>query len=356
VLTVNWSFTPAAKWAGTVQNLYLSVRDKGGLLADWNKKGTWSITGGPTNWSLSPGSGATGVAAPRTFKAEYYDPNGASDIALAYMMVGSNTNGNAALWGYYAAATNKLYLRKDDNSSWIGGFAPGSANVISNSQGSLNCAATGVSMSGNILTINWSWTPAAWVGTTQNLYLYARDKTNLNDGYDQMGTWTITGNPTNVSLTPNSGSSMVGVARNFTTRYVHPNTVADISYVQLLVNTSTSVSGALWGYYLPAANKLYLRKDDNSGWLGGFAPGSANVISNSQGSLDCATTSFSMSGNTLTVNWNFTPAAKWAGTTQNLYLYVRDKSGLSDGWDQMGTWSIVSSAGTPASTPPSLSD
>ena len=75
--------------------------------------------------------------------------------------------------------------------------------------------------------------------------------------------------------------------------------------------------------------------------MGGFAPGSAHVISNRQGSLDCAQTSVAVSGVNLTINWSLTPSRAWAGTTQNLFLFVRDKASQHDGWDQLGQWTIT---------------
>jgi hypothetical protein len=38
----------------------------------------------------------------------------------------------------YTPANNKLFLRDNANGSWLGSFAPDSANVISNGQGILS--------------------------------------------------------------------------------------------------------------------------------------------------------------------------------------------------------------------------
>ena len=32
---------------------------------------------------------------------------------------------------WYSASVNRLYLRNNANTAWLGGFAPGSANTIS---------------------------------------------------------------------------------------------------------------------------------------------------------------------------------------------------------------------------------
>ncbi|HVF10308.1 MAG TPA: hypothetical protein VNA16_05875, partial [Abditibacteriaceae bacterium] len=147
--------------------------------------------------------------------------------------------------------------------------------------------------------------------------------------------------PVNVSVSPNSGSSAAGTARLFTTVYADTSGANDITQAYLRVGNSSA--NALFGYYNAVTNKLYLLNDANSAWLGGFAPGSANVISNRQGSLDCANTTVSQDGNNLTVNWSLTPKAAFAGP-RSLFLYVRDTAGLTDGYDKLGEWSIVASS------------
>lgn len=145
----------------------------------------------------------------------------------------------------------------------------------------------------------------------------------------------------NLSLSPDSGSSLQLVARIFTATYWHPDDFTRITQAKLRVSSADSNASAMVAYYDATANKLYLMNDAGSGWLGGFAPGSANIISNSQGSLNCAGTSVIGKDEKLTVVWSLTPAAKLAGTTQKLCLYVQDLDTLSDGWTQFGTWSIT---------------
>jgi hypothetical protein len=194
ILTINWSFIPAAKWIGMTQTLYMSVIDKSGNSADLKQMGTWYITGGPSTVSLSPGSGSSSSDTPRLFTCQYADPHGATDIAEARFLVNTSNTVVGGLYGRYW--NNLLYLRSDDGLSWIGGFAPGSDNVISNRQGSLNCKTTTVNRDPTkpILTITWSFTPVAgWAGD-KYLYFYVRDAAGLADGPNgpnRMGEWTI---------------------------------------------------------------------------------------------------------------------------------------------------------------------
>ncbi len=52
-------------------------------------------------------------------------------------------------------------------------------------------------------------------------------------------------------------------------------------------------------YYSVAGHLLYLRNDAGNAWLGGYAPGSANTITNGQVTLDCSDTDVLRSGNTI---------------------------------------------------------
>ena len=307
----------------------------------------------PHNLSLSPVNSSQVIGVARTYTSKYSDANGIADIAEVRILLNSSLNGANAPHGMYVPATNKLYLRDNVNGSWLGGFAPLSNNVISNSQGSLNCALTTVGGNGNTLTVNWSFTPAStWMGG-RYIYMQVRDKSNLVDGWDQMGTVQIVANkaPINYSLSPNSGASAAGVARTLTAKYLDENGSTDITEARLLVNSAPNGAGALLGMYVPATNRLYLRDNTNGGWLGGFTPGSANVITNGQGSLNCAATSVTFGVNMLTINWSFTPTASFTGA-KNLYLLVRDRSNAVDSLEPLGTWTITS--GTSARVESSL--
>ncbi|MDQ3812429.1 MAG: hypothetical protein M3347_00600, partial [Armatimonadota bacterium] len=96
-------------------------------------------------------------------------------------------------------------------------------------------------------------------------------------------------------------------------------------------------------------NKLYLMNNAATGFMGPVTPGSGPPLSNSQGTLNCAATTVTVSGNTLTINWNFTPTASFAGN-KTLLLYVRDAGGLQDGFDALGTWTVTSSSSPSVAT------
>jgi hypothetical protein len=79
--------------------------------------------------------------------------------------------------------------------------------------------------------------------------------------------------------------------------------------------------------------------DAGTTFIGGFAPGSPNVIENSYAKLDCSKTTVSGSGSTLTVTWSVSFKLAFAGT-KHMYVSVRDPD-VSIPWAALGTWTII---------------
>lgn len=360
-LTVNWNFTPNGFFVGA-KTIYGRVSDKSGATQGLKALGSWTIAlnGGndrPLLQSLSPASGTSQSSTARTLSFTYGDPDGQGDIAQARVVIGANAAKERALYGFYDALANKLFLYDDSGTKVVGGFAPGSNNAISNTQGTLNCAQTTVERSGNSLTVNWNFTPNGLFVGTKRVYGYVRDKALSFDGFRSFGTWVIAKNPVNDtpvnrSVTPSAATGVVGQSQTLRANYSDPDGAGDIAQVRILVNSTLSGANALYGLYNRATNKLYLFNDAGNALLGGFAPGSANVIPNSQGTLNCAQTTIVQSGTVLGVNWNFTPKAAFAGN-KKVFLFVRDAQNTTDGFDQMATWNIAPAPLGGASAPTS---
>ncbi|HEX8832992.1 MAG TPA: SwmB domain-containing protein, partial [Abditibacteriaceae bacterium] len=157
----------------------------------------------------------------------------------------------------------------------------------------------------------------------------------------------------NVSLDPASISSAPLETKIFTSTHQHPATAAKITSARILVNSKVSGVAGLYARYDSLTNRLYLLDDAGKSWLGGFTPGTNRTITNSQGSLNCATTTVQRFGNQLVVQWSLSAANKWQNTTQKVFLHVTEQSGLTDGWDEMGKWTITASTGAalPTTTP-----
>jgi hypothetical protein len=91
--------------------------------------------------------------------------------------------------------------------------------------------------------------------------------------------------------------------------------------------------------YNARKDKLWILSDDGSTWLGGYAPGSANTLENSQAQVDCAQTAAQGLGNTVEVNWDVSFKATFAGEKRT-GLKCQDAQGAAAKGQWKGTWTI----------------
>jgi hypothetical protein len=141
------------------------------------------------------------------------------------------------------------------------------------------------------------------------------------------------------TVSPAIGYSTSNQAITFTTTYSDPNGWKNIQYAYFLIDSSIGGARCFYAYYDQNTNKLYLRDDANTKWLGGYAPKSGYTVENSYVKLSCLFTTYAGSGNTLTIKWCITFKTPFSGV-KNTYLYVRDDYGLSAGWTKKGDYCI----------------
>ena len=142
--------------------------------------------------------------------------------------------------------------------------------------------------------------------------------------------------PTLGTVVPASGTSTPYQQVIFTATYSDADGRANLRYTRLLINTTASEVNAVFASYDEDAQKLYLRDDANTTWLGGCAPGASTMIENSYGLLDCSKTSVTGSGVTLTIKWAITFKPTFLGT-QRIYLYAQDAAAAFIGHVQKAT-------------------
>jgi hypothetical protein len=149
--------------------------------------------------------------------------------------------------------------------------------------------------------------------------------------------------PTAVSVSPTSGSGAVQV---FTAVFTDPNNGADISEADLYVMSGVVPgSGPGWAdnecivRYQVATGTVGVVVDSGGNWGVSAAPG--GVSSNSQCTIYGSGSSASVSGNTLTVNFNVVfNGAVFSGDKQ-IYLSAGDSAGFSKNYQQQfGSWTI----------------
>jgi len=286
----------------------------------------------PSVGTISPSAGSSVTGMPTTITATYIDPDAYTNLASTSMLIstaaGSYTN---CFYADYNPQTNKLYLRNDAGTGFATGsgqVSPGQAAVLENSYVKLNCAQTTVSGSGTTLTVNWNITFKDGFAGSKNMYLYLRDKYGAGAGWSQKGTHTVNLNnaPSLVSFAPNLGTSSQNKTTYILGIYTDPDGSSNIEIAQILLDTTINPQGGVFIMYNRKTDKLYLRDDNNTTWLGGYAPRSANIIQNSFCKLECANSFVINSGSNLGVIAKVTFKDGFAGP-KNVYLRVKDLSG-----------------------------
>jgi immune inhibitor A len=146
----------------------------------------------PMLGSISPSSGSGPAGAVTYFETSYADPNGYADLKSCYFHIGATPSllNNVTLM--YNAAKDKLWLLDDSGSTWTGGFAPGSDNVLENSQAKVYCSLTSAYGSGETLNVNWAIEFKPGYTGAKKLGLTCKDRDSAKAMGNWMGTWTIT--------------------------------------------------------------------------------------------------------------------------------------------------------------------
>ncbi|MFA6350550.1 MAG: hypothetical protein WCY12_06475, partial [Candidatus Omnitrophota bacterium] len=149
----------------------------------------------PAADSITPALGKSQPNQKVSLTAVYSDPDGASNIYFACILVSEQLNPKKGLYAYYNKKSKLLYLRSPDNTAWWGGYAPGSQKTIRNAYAILDCANTKVSVAGKTLTISWSIIFKPYTVGFKNIYLLARDLSDNTTKWRKKGSWYIAESP-----------------------------------------------------------------------------------------------------------------------------------------------------------------
>jgi sugar lactone lactonase YvrE len=289
------------------------------------------LTGPPAVVSLSPASG-TGLT--QTFTMVYSDPNGISDLSDLVVVFNTSVSVSSDCAVVYVPGTNKMYLYNNAGTALSTGVIPGSSGSVSNSQCTLAGSGSSFSTSGNNLTLNVALTFTGTFVGEKNVYLEAKGATS-SSGWAKKGLWmpASAGPPAVVSLSPASGT---GLTQAFTMVYSDPNGISDLSDVLVVFNTSVSVSSGCAVVYVPGTNKMYLYNNAGTALSTAVIPGSLGSVSNSQCTLAGTGSSFTTSGDDLTLTVALTFSTTFVGQ-QKVYLEAKG-SAANSGWVKKGTW------------------
>lgn len=278
--------------------------------------GTASAT--PSAPSVVSGTPATSATSPQSFAFTLRDANGAANISRVYFLVNATPTVPAnSCHGFYDRATHAIYLFNDTLATLQGPITPGGGATLSNSQCSVLGATSSASASGTDLTLT--------LGMTLNggLWELGAESVCVGDRCGRIRCWVQTSSwgtasvaaqpPMVVSGTPANSTS---ATQTFSVTARDPNGAANINRVFFLVNSAPTVpANSCHGFYDRAANAFYLFNNALTGLLGPMTPGAGGTLSNSQCTLQGATSAASASGSDLVLSLGLTLTGSYSGTS-----------------------------------------
>ena len=332
IALVNFQLTFLPLFASTWDE-WLLATDTGGLNSGWQQLGAWTVPSPPAAVSVNPnaGSGAT-----ETFRAVYSSNQGAGYLSQLYLLFDNVISFSVSCTARYDAQAHLFWLSNDAGNGWLGPLAPGSAGSVQNSRCILSGSGSTVSASNNALTVNYQIAFLPLFSGTWDMWLAATDVAGLTGGWQQVGAWTVTSQPSAVSLGPASGT---GTAQTFTTSFYSPKGASALNQIYLLLDNIISFSVSCTARYDVQANVFWLSNDAGNAWLGPLSPRAVGSLQNSRCILSGTGSSASLSGNIATVNFQLTFLPLFA-STWDVWLFGVDTAGLNTGWQQLGTWTV----------------
>jgi parallel beta-helix repeat protein len=226
----------------------------------------------PTIGQITPASGSSLT---QTFSVTYSDANGVTDLAKTYLMVNPTINGAQSCLVEFDFNGNMIRLMNDAGSAWSAPMMAGSIGTLSNSKCTVG-ASMGLSSTSNSLTVQYQMAFAQAEPFARNTYALAIDNSNLNSGWQQVGTWNIpppkpvTNKPELISLTPTNGA---GTSATFTAVFRHPDGAAAhyLGYLLVLPTPNFVSFGAnrtCLIEYNRISNGMRLINSEGTNWIG----------------------------------------------------------------------------------------
>jgi hypothetical protein len=313
-----------------------------------NNNGTWAQQGGKLTGSGALGSAAAfGIGAGLSF-----DGNTA---------VVSGFNDNSPM-GNFGAGAAWVFTRS--NGQWsqqVKLVAPDTVSGTATTNGSALGLTAAMSQDGN--TVVATGYTAAWVfkrangawAKTQTVSVPGPSNQGISSAASADGNTIILGRP-NMSgggsafvfaappvppaptgISPTSGSGLSG---SLTFTFNDAIGVQAFTVVDVLIRDSLDGRHACYAAFQPSTGSVFLVDDagDAGGPFAGMVLPTASSVSNSQCTINGTGTSFSASGNLLSLTLNITFAVGFAGN-KVIYLSAQDAFGTL-GWFAMGTWSV----------------
>jgi uncharacterized repeat protein (TIGR01451 family) len=283
--------------------------------------------------SVSPASGS---GTSQAFTLVYSDTKGASDLTSAQVIINASNNTASACYVWVTPASGAVWLANDNGASWSSQMTLGTGGSLQNSQCTLNVAASSATLSSNNYTLHLAISFRAGFVGAKNVYGYATTQAGLNSGWQALGQWTVPSlvPPQAVSVSPVSGN---GTSEAFTFVYNDANGAGDLASAQVIVGASNSAASSCYVWVTPASGAVWLA-NDNGTWAASMTLGTAGTLQNSQCVVNVGSSSGTLSGNTYTLTLALSFQSGFSGA-KNVYSYASSlTTGLSSGWQTVGTW------------------
>jgi len=297
----------------------------------------------PSVVSIQPACGRSDTNQAVNFQTVASDLDGWQDIKIIYFMVSTSASRANGVQVAYNAQLDRMVMWNDSTNSWMVGGPPGSSTSLETSRARLNIAASSKQVAGNQMTVNWNLSFKPEANGAYSLYMLILDKSGRHTGWQAVGSWGIAtdGSPPCVgAVTPATGQSSSGAQAFLTTEFSDPDGWEDLKIAYTLVAPIPDIhSDSVYLAYNQDVNKVFLGNDQNSAWLGGYAPGTSATIQNSNVIVDVASCTVSHTAQGLTVRWALRFKNEFRGT-YNVYTMALDNRNYIAFWQKKGTWTI----------------
>ncbi len=301
---------------------------------------SFSVAAPPAASSSVTVSPASGSGSSQNFNVQIVDSNGASSLTQVDLIIGTVGATNSC-WAEYAPGNKTMYLR-DDSNNWMSA-ALGSTSSLQNSQCTLNASTSTVSSSGagTQLAVNFAMSfTAAYVGAHQ-VQTFIADSAGWVTGFVTEGTYNVTAPPArqglSLQLSPTSGS---GNTAKLTIRANDSAGFSAIQQLNLFIGNNMGGPNQCYLDYEAPSRTLYLMSSDNSHWMSGTI-GAGGLLQNNSCTIHLNSVMAVGGGTTLTLAIPVTFNASVFGGNQAVLVFGADKSGVSTGWQNAGTWTVT---------------
>jgi len=286
--------------------------------------------------TVGPSSGTSGR---QSFDFVARDALGANSILYTqFLFSKAGLNALNGCYISYDPAGNVFYLLSDDLTQWYG-LLGGTANTVGNAQCVIHGSTSGSSKAGTDLTVHLDVSFHAGFAGLKTIYQFSGDTLNVGSGWQPVGTWNDNGDPNAVeliSLSPNTGTGFTQTFTSVTKDGDGATTIPFVEFVMTGQPVNSFTGNGCFIFYARAANVFFLLNDAATAFSG-LVAGSAGSVGNSHCTLNGVGSGGTAVGSNLTVTFNLTFSAGFAGTRQ-IYMQAADDTNNIEVWHLMGTW------------------